>query len=125
MFGTLMRYVITYQLFNARASLGDPPMTDLLRLDHDHAVDQRAAEHRSAVRAWTCDALSLDESATVLVTELRCLEPDCPPREVLIAVFAPHTPRRQRRIHCALADLDEARVRQAWLTPTPCGDTQD
>jgi hypothetical protein len=100
-------------------------MPDLLRLDHDPSADQRDVARRGAVREWTCDVLSLSESATVLVTELSCLEPGCPPREVVIAVFAPNTPRRQLRIHCPLADLDEARVRQAWLTPTPCGDHHD
>jgi hypothetical protein len=100
-------------------------MPDLLRLDRDLSADQRDAARRSEVRAWTCDVLSLDESASVLVTELCCIEPGCPPREVVIAVFAPNTPRRQRRIHCELVDLDEARVRQAWLTPTPCGDLHD
>jgi len=97
-------------------------MADLLRLDRDPAAEQRDTARRSAVREWTCDVLSLGESATVLVTELSCVEPGCPPREVVIAVFAAHTPRRQRRIHCALADLDQARVRQAWLAPTSCGD---
>lgn len=100
-------------------------MADLLRLDQDPAAAQRATERRAAARGWTCAALALGESATVLVTELSCAEPGCPPREVVIAVFAPHAPRRQCRIHCALADLDEARVRAAWLAPTPCGDHHD
>lgn len=99
-------------------------MADLLRLDRDPAIAERETQRRAVVREWTRQALSLDESETVLVTELRCVEPGCPPREVIITVFAAHTPRRQRRIHCALADLDEARVCQAWLAPTSCGDDQ-
>ncbi|MCU0758015.1 MAG: hypothetical protein MUF07_02290 [Steroidobacteraceae bacterium] len=100
-------------------------MADLLRLDRDPAAALRETAQRAAVRDWTCATLGLGESATVLVTELSCAEPGCPPREVVIAVFAPHAPRRQCRIHCALAELDESRVRAAWLAPTPCGGSHD
>jgi hypothetical protein len=97
-------------------------MPDLLRLDREPGQDRQRAALRDAVREWTGQTLGLDDTATVVVTELACGEPDCPPLEVVIAVFAPHSPRRQCHIHCGLTELDETRVRGAWERNPSCGE---
>jgi len=52
-------------------------------------------QHVAAVKRWTADAFQLTEDTTVMVTELRCTEPGCPPLETVIALFHPQTGTRQ------------------------------
>ena len=46
------------------------------------------------VKRWTAEVFRLPESASVLVTELRCGEPGCPPLETVIAILDPGPPRQ-------------------------------
>ena len=43
------------------------------------------AIHR--VKQWVAQTWSLNEAVTVMVSELRCSEPGCPPVETVITVF--------------------------------------
>ena len=54
---------------------------------HDPAVVER-------LRQWTAEALGLPDGVSVLVTELRCAEEDCPDVETVVAVLdTPGQPR--------------------------------
>ncbi|MEM9039510.1 MAG: hypothetical protein AAGD33_06415 [Actinomycetota bacterium] len=57
-----------------------------------------------------------DVDATVLVTELACSEPGCPPIETVIAVLA-DTGNVQYKIHKPVAEVDVDDVRAAVDTP--------
>lgn len=69
---------------------------------------ERAGPDRLAVaqiKQWACEAFQLTPDAHLMVTELRCSEPDCPPVETVIAVLvAGHSPR-QYKIHKAAGDV--------------------
>lgn len=65
-------------------------------------------------KSWVAEASGAPEDATVLVTELACSEPGCPPYEVVMAVLAPDGTRRQRTLHVRLAELTRERVFAAW-----------
>lgn len=39
------------------------------------------------VKRWVVEALNLSEDAPILVSELRCSEPGCPPVETIIALL--------------------------------------
>ena len=54
------------------------------------------------------------DDATILVSELSCSEPGCPPYEVVLAVLQPGKPPRQRKIHRRLAELTETEVLRLW-----------
>ena len=62
-------------------------------------------QHVAAVKRWTADAFQLTEDTTVMVTELRCTEPGCPPLETVIALFHPQTGTRQFKVSKALRDV--------------------
>jgi hypothetical protein len=57
------------------------------------------------MKAWAAEAFALDENVTVMVTELRCTEPGCPPLETVIAVLSPNEPVRQYKIHKGLREI--------------------
>lgn len=50
----------------------------------------------ATIKGWVREALALDEGATVMVTELRCSEPGCPPLETVIAVLGQGATRRHK-----------------------------
>ncbi len=92
-------------------------MMNLLRLGSSAASAPTGAERSRDIKRWTHELLALSETATVVVTESRCTEPGCPPLEVIISVFEPRRPRRECRIHAALAAINLDAVRSAWQDP--------
>jgi len=57
------------------------------------------------IQSWVKDRLELDEEAIVMVSELRCSEPGCPPLETMIAVLDGPGQRRQFKFHKAIAEM--------------------
>jgi len=52
--------------------------------------DGRAAE----IKGWVARAFGLDERTTVMVAELRCTEPGCPPVETVVGILGGGETRR-------------------------------
>lgn len=73
---------------------------------------QRGADwgHAETIKAWTEAALGLDDDAIVMVTELQCTEPGCPPLETAIAVLAGDGQRRLYKLFKPLAEVTAADV---------------
>lgn len=59
------------------------------------------------IKTWARELLAVDPDTTVLVTELHCTEPGCPPIETVIAVLA-HGAPRQYKVHRAIAEVTRA-----------------
>ena len=57
------------------------------------------------VKQWVREALTLPPETTILVSELACSEPGCPPLETVVALLYASGVHRQLKIHCALADV--------------------
>jgi hypothetical protein len=66
----------------------------------------------SAIKAQVAAELALDEDATVLVTELACMEEGCPPIETVIAVFHPNKPKVQFRLHRSMSDITTSDIQR-------------
>jgi hypothetical protein len=66
--------------------------------------------HLSEIKRWDSAAFRLGEDDSVMVTELRCTEPGCPPLETVIAVLGVPGPARQYKLHKAIAEVTEADV---------------
>jgi hypothetical protein len=69
-----------------------------------------AASNGPRIRRWVRGVFALDEEATVMVTELRCSEPGCPPIETVIAILSEGA-NRQYRLHKRVGEIDEDDVR--------------
>jgi hypothetical protein len=52
-------------------------------------------EHVERIKCWARVAWHVPEDATVMVTELECREPDCPPIETVVAVLQEGEPTRR------------------------------
>ena len=64
-----------------------------------------APQHVAAVKRWATEAFQVPEATTVMVTELHCTEPGCPPLETVIALLHPQVGIRQHKVHKALCDI--------------------
>lgn len=81
----------------------------------DDAAEQARRLAVTRLKAMVRQLLQLGEDDTVMVTELACNEPGCPPRETVIAVLAEGKPTRQWKFHQAAADVDAVHLLAAML----------
>jgi hypothetical protein len=83
-------------------------MINLLSTKKDTGKSQKVRE----IKAWTADILRLDEDVGLMVSELQCTEPGCPPIETVIAVLRPNGEKTQFKIHLALSEVTREDVAQ-------------
>lgn len=67
------------------------------------------------VKAWTRTRFSLAPEEAILVTELACAVPGCPPIETVVAFWTADTTRHHFKIFKPVADIVEADLPYAWL----------
>lgn len=68
------------------------------------------------IKSWAIHTLRLHSDVNLLVTELRCTEPGCPPLETVIAVLHPDGTKKQYKIDHAIDDLTQSIVMATLLT---------
>jgi hypothetical protein len=73
-------------------------------------------EAAAALKVRVRQMLMLPEDAVVMITELRCTEPGCPPLETVIVVMADGE-SKQYKIHKAMVDLQDADLIQVLPLP--------
>lgn len=59
----------------------------------------------AAIKQWVGATFGLDDQTTIMVTELRCSEPGCPPLETVIALLHAHSPPQQYKLSKAIPDI--------------------
>lgn len=72
------------------------------------------AEASTRIKDWTRAALGLDGETRVLVHELACSRPNCPPRETVILVVPAEATPFKLALHKAMLDLTEDELSLAW-----------
>ncbi len=77
------------------------------------------------VQAWTRDRFSLAEHATVLVSELVCTRPGCPPLETVVAFWTQDDERRHFRVFKPVAEVAANDLPPAWLMDALCAEADD
>ncbi|MEM7066079.1 MAG: hypothetical protein AAF572_23300 [Cyanobacteria bacterium P01_B01_bin.77] len=63
------------------------------------------------IKTWVYQALSLDESTPVSISQLTCTEPCCPPVETVISVMT--QPPKTYKIHQPAVEISQTDVVQA------------
>lgn len=79
-------------------------------IDLDDETPKTDPETLRRLKTWVANACSLDASVTVMITELRCLEPGCPPLETVIAIMVGPGDRWQHKLHKSAAEVSWAEV---------------
>jgi hypothetical protein len=57
------------------------------------------------VRGWARELWRLGEEDSVVVSELRCSEPGCPPLETVVLIAAEGRPTFQHKLHLGASDI--------------------
>ena len=81
-------------------------------------TDPKTLAHLTALKDHTRHLLALDDQDTVLITELRCTEPGCPPLETVVAVLAVGDAPRRWTVHLPLDRVTSGDITDA-LAGTP------
>jgi hypothetical protein len=74
-----------------------------------------AAPHLSELRATVRALLGLDEDTAVVIRQLACTEPGCPPLETVVAVLPMEGAARRWTLHRPAGQLTENELRAALL----------
>ena len=80
---------------------------------------KKSPEHREAldrVRAWTRARFALPEDAAILVAEIACAVPGCPPLETVIAFWADGQ-RHHTKVFKPVAEVAEDDLPPRWMKP--------
>ncbi|MBC9723820.1 hypothetical protein [Streptomyces sp. TRM68367] len=77
----------------------------------------RLRELKEAVRSL----LDLDEDTAVVIRQLTCTEPSCPPLETVVAVLPMDGPPRRWTLHQPAEQITENDLKAALLTTAPEG----
>ncbi|MCW6004442.1 hypothetical protein K1W54_07570 [Micromonospora sp. CPCC 205371] len=78
----------------------------------------------AALKAAVRDVLSLDDSDTVVIQQLACAEPGCPPVETVVAVLSATEAPRRWTIHKPTADVTGDDIRVTLTQPHTHGEPQ-
>jgi hypothetical protein len=78
----------------------------------------KPADHRDAlarVREWTRARFALDADAAILVAEVACGLPGCPPRETVVAFWTADAQRHHFKVFKEVADVVEDDLPPAFM----------
>jgi hypothetical protein len=75
--------------------------------------DHLAALER--VREWTRARFKLAEDATIMVTELNCVVPGCPPIETVVAFWSNADTRHHFKVFKPVAEVSEDDLPPSWM----------
>lgn len=67
------------------------------------------------IRDWTRERFSLDGDATLLVTEVACSQPGCPPLETVVAFWTEGNRRHQFKVFKPAAEVLPQDLPYAWM----------
>jgi hypothetical protein len=77
------------------------------------------------IKEWTRERFSLPEDAAILVTELTCTVPGCPPLETVVAFWSDHKTRHDFKIFTPIEQIVEDDLPPAWLKSSLISDDDE
>ncbi|MCP9469144.1 MAG: hypothetical protein NNA31_03980 [Nitrospira sp.] len=81
-----------------------------------------AAEQIDRIKAWVRAVFHLNDETTIMVTELACHEPGCPPIETVIALLTGPGDTRQYKIHKTADEINVADIEALAVGEDSCHD---
>ena len=64
------------------------------------------------IKDWIRSDLSLPDQFSILVTELKCSEPGCPPIETVVAILGSGSEQYQQKVHLPIEEVTESDIRE-------------
>ncbi len=63
------------------------------------------------VKDWIREFALVPDEFSILVTELKCTEPGCPPLETVVALLGPNAVSCQQKVHLAIEEITEEQAK--------------
>ncbi len=79
---------------------------------------KKGPEHRHALRRvkdWTRERFRLPDDAAILVTEIACAMPGCPPLETVVAFWTEGDRRHHFKVFKPAVDVVEEDLPPSWM----------
>jgi hypothetical protein len=73
-----------------------------------HDRERTGATKTREIKRWVTELLDLPEDESVMVAELACHEPGCPPVETVISIHSAGKPARVHKLHRSAAEITRA-----------------
>lgn len=83
--------------------------------------NRKNAAHLGAVeqiKGWTRDRFKLSENVVILVAEVNCKIPGCPPIETVVAFWNDDDTRYRFKLFTPVAEVSENDLPISWLLPS-------
>ncbi|HLQ92689.1 MAG TPA: hypothetical protein VK148_21920, partial [Xanthobacteraceae bacterium] len=93
------------------------PMPESLRITHALKMSPQHVAALEAVRGWTRAQFSLPDDDSVLVAEVACGLPGCPPIETVVAFWSDAGERHQFKIFKPVAEVVRDDLPPSWMKP--------
>jgi nitrate reductase delta subunit len=90
-----------------------------------YKIDPAHVRATVRVQAWTRERFGLPCDATVMVSELECTRPNCPPLETVVAFWLDDDQRRHFRVFKPMAKVRADDLPPAWLKDFLCAEPDD
>ncbi|MDQ6683805.1 MAG: hypothetical protein M3Z16_01645 [Pseudomonadota bacterium] len=87
--------------------------------------DAGQAQAAEQVAAWTRQRFQLAEDASVLVSEMACGQPGCPPLETVVAFWNESLLRHQFKVFKPIAQINPDDLPYAWQKRSLAGGEGD
>jgi hypothetical protein len=84
--------------------------------------DPGQREARERVKAWTRERFGLPDDAAVLVSEVACTTPGCPPVHTVVAFWTEGDKRHQFKLFKRIPEVAADDLPPAWLKNALAGD---
>jgi hypothetical protein len=81
-------------------------------------LGRKTGEQREGLRrvkAWTRERFGLDDDVAILVTEIACAVPGCPPLETVVAFWTGEERRHHFKIFKPVAEVVEDDLPPRWM----------
>ena len=88
-------------------------------------IDPGHEQSVGRVQAWTRERFALAERVTVMVSELECRRPGCPPLETVVAFWDGEGSRRHFKVFKPVAEVVLNDLPPAWLKDALCAEPDD
>jgi hypothetical protein len=85
----------------------------MMRSSKRQRPEQAAAVER--IKAWTRERFRLPEEAAILVSEVSCLLPGCPPLETIVAFWSDQDTRHHFKVFKPLGEVVLDDVPPSWM----------
>ena len=102
----------------------DGPMPEAFRTGPAFKRDPEHVAALDRVRAWTRARFALPDVAAILVAEVTCSAPGCPPLETAVAFWTGNATRHQFKVFKPVAEVVEDDLPPAWMKDALIADEQ-